>query len=195
MFYTLKFVFAGDEEFTYEKFWNLPYVYVLECYKMAQKMEQRRLHLQEKTSALHMSLAANLQRDPKKKKTPYTMSDFFLYQPRSESNKANAKYGSAAMKLIQDGLYPTWALFCFSDLTAHADNDPPSLVAFMAEDAILLGPLETGPGAFSGLLIAEESCSLQERVFTSPCGRTVKLRLPHIPTKTIAQEGITLHQC
>ena len=158
-------------------------------------MEQRKWHMHEKPIALHMSLAANLQRDSKRKKTPYVMSDFFLFQPKEENNSASARYGSAALQLIADGMYPSWALFCFNELTRNADDEPPAVLAFIAEDAILLGPMEKGPGSYSGLLIAEESCSLQERTFTSPCGQTVKLKLPHIHTKTIAQEGVILESC
>ena len=157
-------------------------------------MEQRKAHQNEKPIALMMSMQANQGRDPKKRKTPYKMEDFYLFQPKDEADTASARYGSAAIKMIEDGIYPSWALFCFADLTAQADGHPPALLAFVAKDALLLGPVEQ-PDGFKGLLIAEESASGEAREFTSPCGLTVRLKVPYIRTKAIAEEGITLQSC
>ena len=155
----------------------------------------RRFHQLEKPTALLASMQANQGRDPKKRKTAYKMDDFFLFQPIEEADSASARYGSAAMKMIEDGIYPSWALFCFQDLTAQADGHPPHLLALISKDAILLGPLEQGDGSFRGLLIAEESAGGEARNFTSPCGLSVRLRVPHVPTKTIAREGVALQRC
>lgn len=168
---------------------------MLEAYRWARKLELSRLHQNEKPIALLTSMQANQGRDPKRRKTAYKMEDFFLFQPREEADTASARYGSAAMKMIEDGIYPSWALFCFADLTAQADGHPPILLALMAKDALLLGPVEQADGGFKGLLIAEESAGGEARQFTSPCGMAVTLRVPHVPTKTVAQEGVILQRC
>ena len=161
---------------------------MLDAYAAAKKQQTLHYHQLEKPIALQTSLQANQARDPKRRKTPYGLDDFYMFQPADQSKSASARYGSAAMQLIKDGLYPGWALFCFTDLTAEADGHPPVLLAFLAEDAILLGPVEK-PDGFVGLLIAEESASEQIREFKSPCGMSVRLKVPYVKTKTSQRRG------
>ena len=96
--------------------------------------------------------------------------------------------------LAKTGLLPTWALFCFKEVTANADPDyEPENAAFMSEDAILIHPVKTETG-YKGLLIAQESASQAMRQMTNPkTGETVGLRMPLIHTKIIAEEGAQIH--
>lgn len=150
------------------------------------------LHNQERPSALLASLYINSKRDPKKGR-PLTWRDFCFYAPTESGESANSDNGSAMMLLAKKGLLPQWALFCFKEVTQNSDPDYiPSVLAFIAEDAILLHPVKDGAG-YKGLLIAQESASNSLRSMTNPTtGEVVNLRIPEVHTKIIAEEGVTL---
>jgi hypothetical protein len=93
---------------------------------------------------------------------------------------------------VKQGRFPTWALFCFKELSGQAKKGyTPSMAALVCEDAILLHPVSS-PDGYKGLLIARESASLKTRTFTDDRGKTYSLNLPEIVTKVIAQEDVTL---
>ena len=96
------------------------------------------------------------------------------------------------MKLIKDKKLPPWALFCFKDLSS-AENKAyvPKNCALIAEDAMLLHPMKT-PLGWTGLLIAKESASNQVRDFVDSHGEIIRLTVPHIYTKVVAEEDVTL---
>ena len=155
---------------------------------MGSKMRQITLHEQEKPVSMLMSLTANSQRDPKRKKEPFTLEDFYLYQPRNDQDVPAERYGAAAMGLVRRKMLPSWALTFYSKLAAGAGGAEPSLLAFIGEDFLLLAPVKT-PTGYTGLLIAMESASNTIQEASSPCGKTVTICLPKIPTKIVAEEG------
>jgi len=135
---------------------------------------------------------ANSKRDPKKGK-PVNWMDFCFYKPRNDGNSASAENGSAMMILAKSGTLPPWALFCFKEVTANFVPDyKPDVLAFIAEDAILIHPVRTETG-YKGLLIAMESAGDQFRDMTNPeTGEVMRLRIPMVHTKMIAEEGANL---
>ena len=150
------------------------------------------MHENETPIASLAALQANAKRDVKKRKEPYTLEQFCLYKPKEEKNLPRYVYGSAAIKAIDEGLYPSWALFCFKALaeSAQASYVPGNAIA-VAEDAIILHPVVEQDGV-RGLLIAQESAGGQKRVFTDSKGVTYMLNVPPIGTKIEAAENVKL---
>lgn len=156
-------------------------------------MEKEKLYQQELPVAQQTALLANQQRDSKKKSEPYKTSDFSFFKPVNSGDMPSSHYGSAAMAMIKAKTFPAWALFCFRQLADIADPSYiPGIAGFVSEDAILLHPMKTDLG-YTGLLIARESAGDQRRVFTDDKGNTITLTVPHVSTKTIAEEGVTLY--
>ena len=91
------------------------------------------------------------------------------------------------------GTFPSWALFCFKQLSDMADPSyVPGVAGFVSEDAVLLHPTKVD-GGYKGLLIARESAGNQRRDFVDDKGLTISLTVPPVRTKTIAEEDITLY--
>ena len=155
------------------------------------KAKQRKIHEEEAPTALLTSLVANTNRDPKKKREPYTMEDFFLYQPREDRNIPTNVYGAAAMKLVADRIFPSWALFCFKDLKSSASGEPPEILAFIGGNAMLLAPI-IKEKSVKGMLIANEAAYGEIKEMNSPCGRRVTVEIPVLNGKYIAEENIEL---
>lgn len=153
-------------------------------------MRRWELHAYERPHAMHMQMVANFNRDPKKGK-PYTMDQFYIYQPQEHKNLPKNKYGAAAMALVEQEMFPYWALFCYKQLAQSAAGQAPSLLCYKSETAILLAPEQTQDG-MTGLLIAVEEASNQQQTLESPCGSKLVTVLPKIPTKILAKEGVTL---
>lgn len=137
------------------------------------------------------SLFANSNRDPKRKKKPYTMEDFFLYQPKEVQNIPTFVYGAAAIKLIDMGLFPRWGLFVYKDLKESAAGNPPDLLAFIHENAILLAPLMKD-GCVKGMLICEDKSFGKVLTMKSPCEKEVKVKIPAFDGRYAAVEDIEL---
>lgn len=138
------------------------------------------------------SLIANSNRDSKRKKEPFKMEDFFLFEPKDDRNIPTGVYGSAAMALAADGRLPSWALFVFKDLKEAADGAPPSLLAYICDDAILLGPLHYG-SSVKGMIIAKHSASGKRRKMISPCDKSIYVEIPIGNGKFYAQEDVELY--
>lgn len=138
-----------------------------------------------------MALTANASRDPKKGKA-YSAMDFALYTPRDRQDLPEGVYGAAALKLVKEKRYPSWALFCFKQLSSSATKDyVPTTAALISESAMLLHPRAV-KGGFIGLLIAQERAGETSPVFIDDRGTEYVLEVPAIPTKMIAEEGVTL---
>lgn len=181
-------------DFSYSNYWTLPYHYVVVAVDKVSQTKQQELHEQERPVALLSSLMANSGRDPKKKKEPYSMEDFCLYKPTNSEDVPDYYYGSAAIQALERGLLPNWALFCFKALAASAsDAYKPQNAIMHATDAILLHPTKVPGGSWTGMMIAQESCSGKPRLFTTEGGDQIWLRMPKISTKVVAEEGVTLH--
>lgn len=97
------------------------------------------------------------------------------------------------MTMVKMKTFPSWALFCFKQLSEMADPFySPEICALVAEDAILLHPEKTENG-YLGLLIACESASNEQREFTDDKGNKISLAVPYVHTKVVAEEDITLY--
>jgi hypothetical protein len=186
----LKITFPGDPEFSYERFPYLPYPYVLSAYGKAMELRQMGLHEQERPISMLASIMVNQARDPKRSK-PMAMSDFYLYQPTESRNLPSGRIGSAAVELAKRRQFPTWALFCFKELSQGAYGSAPDLLAYIGSDCMLLAPV-AAPGGHTGLLIAAESASEEVRVMESPDGKKITVRIPFVETKIIAEEDTFL---
>lgn len=164
---------------------------MLDAYSHGKRYQSRSLHHNEAPIALLSSLIANANRDPKKRKEPFKMNDFFLFEPKDDKNIPTAVYGSAAMALAERGALPSWALFVFKDLKESADGTPPSLLAYLCDDAMILAPVHTGYSV-RGMIIAKYKASGQRRMMTSPCGRSVYVEIPAGNGQVFAKEDVEL---
>lgn len=140
------------------------------------------------------SLTANLNRDAKKKKEPYKLEDFYMFQPQSLRDIPSGSYGAAAMALVEAGQFPLWALFVYKALKESAAGSPPSILALICEDAMIIAPREgENLGTIQGMLIGKETCSEEKRIMTSPCGEiTTFVQLPRASGKFFAIEDMTV---
>ena len=168
----------------------MPYEYVMNAYTRVIELRQKELHENERPISMLASILVNQHKDPKKGK-PVAMSDFFLYQPREAAHLPSGRFGAAAHELIKTGDFPSWALFCWKELSQGASGEPPLILAYIASDCMLLAPVAV-PGGYAGLLIASESAGNQVREMVSPCGKTVTLKIPQVQTKVIAEEDVIL---
>lgn len=167
-------------------------MYVLDAYEFGLKKRQKELHEEEAPVSLLSSLFANQNRDPKKKKKPYTMEDFFLYQPKEDQNVPTFKYGAAAMRLIEMGLFPRWGLFVYKDLKHSAAGEPPELLAFIHESAILIAPL-IKDGSVRGMLICEDKAFNKVLTMRSPCEKEIEVKIPAFDGSYAAIEDMELN--
>ena len=143
--------------------------------------------------AQQTALIANQQRDPKRKVEPFKASDFSFFKPAVSGERPSSHYGSAALAMIKAGTFPSWALFCFKQLSDIADPSyTPGVAGFVSEDALLLHPTKTEHG-YKGLLIARESAGNQRRDFLDENGNKISLTIPDVRTKTVAEEDVTLY--
>ncbi len=186
----MKSGYPGDSEFSYSNFWSLPYLYVVDAFQNLKKKEQLRYHNNEAPIALLTSLTANLNRDAKKRREPYTIEDFFLFQPKDFKDGPAQSYGSAAMALVELELFPSWALFVYKALKESSEGNAPSLLAFICEDAILLAPRENHENSIKSMFIGLESASGARRKMKSPCGLEVYMQLPKANGKAFAEEDV-----
>lgn len=146
------------------------------------------LHDLERPTAMLTATYINSKRDPKKPGKAVSYLDLSFYKPRDNGQTANAVNGTAMVELAKLKLLPGWALFCFKEVTATADGTRPQTLAFVGSDAMLVAPSKTELG-WTGLLIAEESASNQTRSLIDPeSGENIRVKIPHIHTKVIAEE-------
>lgn len=164
---------------------------MLIAYSRAQKKYQAELHNMERPMALHTQILVNSNRDPKRQRKPHSIEEFYLYQPREQRDLPPGRCGAAALKLLEHGMLPSWSLFCYKDLVSGASGEAPPLLAFIAEDAMLLAPVKVD-GGYKGMLIAQESAGGKKVRMETPCGRSETFEIPEIPTKYIAQDNVML---
>lgn len=156
-------------------------------------MRRLELHENERPIALLISQNAEINRDSKRRKKPYSMEDFYLYASDGDGSRGpSARYGAAAMSLIESQLFPRWALFVYKDLKIQASTaTPPELLAFIHEDAIILAPSITDNQCI-GMLIATEEASRKTLTMESPNGKIVRIQMPVISSKVYAEEDCVL---
>lgn len=135
-------------------------------------------------------MTANSNRDPKKQRKPFQISDFCFFID-TEADKPDLLAAAAYMRLLEDGLLPAWAMFCFADFK-HAKPSPasPEKIALIGEGFLLLSPAEI-TGGYEGLFIAEASASDQTRPARYE-GSEFAVKLPKFSGYTYAKSGIEL---
>jgi hypothetical protein len=170
----------------------LPYDYIVTAVRNLFKLRQRKLHEYERPIALLASQTAEINRNRKKRKKPYTIDEFYLYKEKGDQDLPSSRYGAAAKRLIEMGVFPVWALFIYKDLISQADDSlPPEDLALVAEDAIILAPTYEGFECH-GMLIAMESASDQIRRFSTVHGDFIELRMPTLNAKVSAIEDAVI---
>jgi hypothetical protein len=157
------------------------------------ELKRRRLHEYEQPFALLMTQNAEANRDRKKKKDPFTMEDFYLFQAKEDRDIPKGRYGAAAMALIERRLFPAWALFVYKSLKESAQEGlrAPELLAFYCDRAILLAP-EAIEGEVKGMLIARKEASNHKLILSSENGDKITLKMPTIDDEVVAIENSTL---
>lgn len=191
IFWELKHAYPGDPEFTFGNYSDLPYEYVLEAYEKGMKSVRRNHHMLEQPIALLTSIFANTNRDSKKKKDPYKIEDFYLFQETEDKNIPSSTFGAAAMELVKKDQFPRWALFAYKDLKAGASGTPPSVLAYISDHCLILAPVVTGQSV-NGMIIAQEAAYGTECIMHSPCGKTIKVSVPAYNSKFYAEENISM---
>lgn len=102
-----------------------------------------------------------------------------------------AIYGAAALKLVEERQFPNWALTFYSDLKKSAEGEPPELLAYIHDKAIVLAPIIDG-NVVNGLLIADDVVSEQVLEMHSNHGELIKLEMPKLTIRYSAKEGAIL---
>ena len=97
------------------------------------------------------------------------MEEFCWFLPPKDQDAAEgppAAAGAAMLALCEAVQVPGFAMAFYDALaTAGEGTPPPSLLALLADDALLLAPVEHQYG-WRGLLLAEDTAAGKERTFT-----------------------------
>lgn len=156
-------------------------------------MRTRELHEYERPVTILAVQQAEINRDKKKRKKPFEMEDFYLYNDQEDKDSIDSIYGAAAAALIKDNNFPFWALFIYKELLEKAEESvAPTVLCYQCADAILLAP-KIQDDTCKGMLIATESAGRKVLEMNSPCGKSIRLRMPDIRSKVIAEENCYLH--
>ena len=154
-------------------------------------MRRMYLHQMEAPTTLLTSLFANSNRDPKKQKKPYDMDDFYLYRMEDSGNMPTSLCGAAAMKMVEKGIFPNWALCVYKDLKNAASGAPPNILCLLSKHAIILAP-KIGDDSVKGMLIFEDVVSEQVITMTSESGLELKVQMPKATIRYSAEENLSL---
>jgi len=126
-------------------------------------------------------MTANLNRDQKKRKKPYALSDFTFFAALEEQAQAPAAAGAAMLQLIRDNEFPSFGLFIYSQLREAGQGvDVPKRVALRAENCIVLAPYRKSQTQWAGLLICEAPAMGHIQDFRDDAGVIWRLRVPVI---------------
>lgn len=137
------------------------------------------------------SILANVNRDNKKKREPYNISDFFLYESKEDMNIPSSVYGAAAVALIEQKEFPNWALFIYKDLKMSADGQPPKILAYIGKDIMILAPIRYDDKV-KGMIVCMESAYGKSRKLKSPCGLEITVQCVKGSGKYFAKENTEL---
>jgi hypothetical protein len=163
-------------------------MYVLEAVTELSESQREELHNFERPIAYLAFQNAEINRDTKKRKKPYSADDFYYYNDKGSEKLPDARYGAAALELIKRESYPRWALFVYESLKVKAANATlPETLCLQCEDAIMLAP-EFDGRQVRGMLIAQRSASERVREMTTPDGETFRVKLPRVVDKFEAVE-------
>jgi hypothetical protein len=134
-----------------------------------------------------------MNRDRKKSKKPFVLSDFYCYAIQDEVDSIDATPGAAAKKIIELGRFPNWALFVYKDLMKNADKGrAPNVLCYLSDNVIIIAPRITGTHCV-GLVIALESASNRiVQLQTLDGDDAVRVRMPILTGQTVAIENCYL---
>lgn len=157
------------------------------------ELRRKELHENEIPISVLAYQQAEINRDRKKSKKPYLLSDFYCYSSQDEIDTVDSRYGRAAKRLIEARQFPNWALFVYKDLMKNADKGKdPDILCYSCENAIILAP-KVSDGRCNGMLIALESASSRILTLSSPDGNDqVRVRMPRLNGKAVAMENCYL---
>lgn len=160
---------------------------MIDCLLEGNRLRKEHYHALELPGAQLAALQANMNRDPKKQRKPYSVEDFCFFVDH-EANKPEVRAASAYMRLLKDNLIPPWAVFCFQDFKhATASSRPSSEVAMVGESFILLDPQEID-GGFVGLMLAEHTAA--SKVITVDYdGQHWQIQTPEFEDFVLAKAG------
>lgn len=120
-----------------------------------------------------------MNRDTKKRKKPYSLSDFTFFKAIEEDAQPPAAAGAAMLKMIRDKEFPSFALFIYQQLRAVGEDAPvPKRVALRGSSCIVLAPYRKSQTQWAGLVIAEAPAMGQIQDFQDDEGDTWRLRVP-----------------
>lgn len=138
---------------------------------------------------------AELNRDRKKQKRPFSIEDFYCYQSEEDKDSIDVIYGITAMELIKIRKFPNWGLFVYKELASSAEKGKgsklPEVLCYQSDNVILMAP-QISDGVCRCMLIALESASNCVVHLTSPCGKEIKARIPELRSKVTATENCYL---
>lgn len=150
------------------------------------------MHEYERPTALLALQQAEIYRDRKKRRKPFELEEFCLYNFENKKDTINPIYGAAALALIRLRLFPSWGLFVYKELSERAEESaPPEILCYQCDQAIILAPT-IEDGSCKGMLIATESAGLRILAMQSPCGKEIRVRMPQVGSKIIAEENCYL---
>ena len=157
----------------------------------AGKLRHKELH--EIPLSLLACQQAEVNRDRKKMKKPYTLADFYCYAGEDEVDSIDAAYGTAAKALIDMNRFPSWALFAYKDLMKNAGKGRvPNVLCYIGEDAMILAP-KINEKQCVGMLIATESASSRVVELKTLDGLDeIRIRVPILNGKVVAIENCYL---
>ena len=175
--------------FSPDKFGELPVQYVYEAVKHGQDLRRRELHEAELPVANLTALTANLNRDVKKNRTPYKVTEFCFYADREDRNDPDAINAAAYMALLKDGKIPAWALYIYPDMKSNAgDTAPPDDLAAIGQDFLLIAPQPVN-GGMEGLLLAKQRVA-GELILVKVGNTSVRVRVPEFEESVVAREYV-----
>lgn len=137
---------------------------------------------------------AEMNRDKKRRRKPYDLSDFYIYVNQQENDLPDGIYGACAKRLIELNRYPSWALFVYNDLKVNAkDCKAPedSHIVLLSDDAIILAP-RIQDNTCMGMLIALHGASNKIIDFNDLDGNQFKILVPELKGQVVADEDAEL---
>jgi len=119
--------------------------------------ERAYFHAMELPVAQLCAMTANMNRDAKKQKKPFSVDDFTFFGVAEEA-LPESRAAMAYMTLVERNELPAWALFCLNDFKSGKGRTYPTDPALRGDGLLLLAP-EEREDKIRGLLIAEQRVS------------------------------------
>ena len=191
MYWICRRLWPGDDDFTPENFGGLGVSYVRDAIVRGHVLRRKELHEQELTVANLTALTANINRDSKKTKTPFKVTDFCFFAGDEERNNPDAINAAAYIELNRQKLLPRWALFIFPQMKGlDLGTEAPNPLAAIGDGVLLLAP-QVRNGGIEGLLIATQAVSGKD-VYVTMNGETRTASIPQFDEWVLAREDVFL---